>query len=53
MKKIIFNNIGLKILALLIAVIVWWVVMNIDDPLVKNTIHGVSVELRNDDDLID
>lgn len=53
MKKIIFNNIGLKILALLIAVIVWWVVMNIDDPLVKKTINGVSVELRNDDDLID
>lgn len=53
MKKIIFNNIGLKILALLIAVIVWWVVMNIDDPLVKKTINGVSVELRNDDNLID
>lgn len=53
MKKIIFNNIGLKILALLLAVIVWWVVMNIDDPLVKKTINGVSVELRNDDDLID
>ena len=53
MKKIIFNNIGLKILALLIAVIVWWVVMNIDDPLVKKTINGVCVELRNDDDLID
>lgn len=53
MKKIIFNNIGLKILALLIAVIVWWVVMNIEDPLVKKTINGVSVELRNDDDLID
>ena len=53
MKKIIFNNIGLKILALLIAVIVWWVVINIDDPLVKKTINGVSVELRNDDDLID
>ena len=53
MKKIIFNNIGLKILALLIAVIVWWVVMNIDDPLVKKSISGVSVELRNDDDLID
>ena len=53
MKKIIFNNIGLKILALLIAVIVWWVVMSIDDPLVKKTINGVSVELRNDDDLID
>lgn len=53
MKKKIFNNIGLKILALLIAIIVWWVVMNIDDPLVKKTISGINVELRNDDDLTD
>lgn len=44
MKKKIFNNIGLKILALLIAIIVWWVVMNIDDPLVKKTISGINVE---------
>lgn len=53
MKKKIFNNIGLKILALLIAILVWWVVMNIDDPLVKKTISGITVELRNDDDLTD
>lgn len=53
MKKKIFNNIGLKILALLIAILVWWVVMNIDDPLVKKTISGINVELRNDDDLTD
>ena len=53
MKKIIFNNIGLKILALLIAILVWWVVMNIDDPLVKKTITGINVELRNDNDLTD
>lgn len=53
MKKKIFNNIGLKILALLIAVLVWWVVMNIDDPLVKKTISGIAVELRNDNDLTD
>lgn len=53
MKKKIFNNIGLKILALLIAIIVWWVVMNIDDPLVKKTISGINVELRNDDALTD
>ena len=53
MKKKIFNNIGLKILALLIAILVWWVVMNIDDPLVKKTISGIAVELRNDDDLTD
>ena len=53
MKKKIFNNVGLKILALLIAILVWWVVMNIDDPLVKKTISGMTVELRNDDDLTD
>ncbi len=53
MKKIIFNNIGLKILALLIAIVVWWVVMNIDDPLVKKNITGINVELRNDSDLTD
>ncbi|MGN1187764.1 MAG: YbbR-like domain-containing protein, partial [Lachnospiraceae bacterium] len=53
MKKKIFNNIGLKILALLIAVLVWWVVMNIDDPLVKKTISGIPVELRNDQELTD
>ena len=53
MKKKIFNNVGLKILALLIAILVWWVVMNIDDPLVKKTISGITVELRNDDDLTD
>lgn len=51
MKKRIFNNIGLKILALLIAVLVWWAVMNIDDPLVKKTITGISVELRNEKEL--
>ena len=51
MKKKIFNNIGLKILALLIAVLVWWAVMNIDDPLVKKTITGISVELRNEKEL--
>lgn len=53
MKKKIFNNIGLKILALLSAVLVWWVVMNIDDPLVKKSISGIAVELRNDKELTD
>lgn len=51
MKKKLFNNIGLKILALLSAVLVWWVVMNIDDPLKKITLNGIAVELRNTEDL--
>lgn len=51
MKKKLFNNIGLKILALLSAVLVWWVVMNIDDPLKKITLNGIPVELRNTEEL--
>ncbi len=53
MRKRIFNNIGLKILALVIAVVVWWSIVNIDDPLQKKTIGGIAVELRNAEDLTD
>lgn len=52
-KKKIYNNLGLKIIALLSAVVVWWVVMNIDDPLTKVTLTGISVELRNESELTD
>lgn len=47
MRKKIFNNFGLKILALVIAIAVWWTIVNIDDPLQKKTISGITVELRN------
>lgn len=47
MKNKILNNLGLKILALVLATFVWWGVMNVDDPLVKKTISGINVELRN------
>ena len=40
MRKIILNNIGLKILALILAVILWIVVMNISD-------YNVTVKIRN------
>lgn len=53
MKKKIFNNIGFKILAFLGAIVVWWVIMNIDDPLVKKTLTGIAVELRNAETLTD
>ena len=49
--SIVTNNIALKILAIIIAVIVWWIVMNIDDPLEKKTLSGIVVELRNTDTL--
>lgn len=53
LKNKIFNNIGLKLLALVLAALVWWIVMNIDDPLVKKTIAGINVELRNTEALTD
>lgn len=43
MKKILTNNIGLKLLSLLFAVVFWLIVVNIDDPEVSRTIQGIPV----------
>lgn len=43
MKKALTNNIGLKLLALLFAIIFWLIVINIDDPVVSRTIQGIPV----------
>ncbi len=45
----IFNNIGLKLLAVLIAIITWLVVMNISDYTVTKTITGITVVTENGD----
>lgn len=43
MKKALTNNIGLKLLSLLFAIIFWLIVVNIDDPVVSRTIQGIPV----------
>ena len=43
MKKILKNNIGLKLLAILFAVLLWLVVVNIDDPVISKTFSGIPV----------
>ena len=43
----IFNNLGLKLLAVLIAIITWLVVMNISDYTVTKTISGITVMTEN------
>lgn len=50
-KKALTNNIGLKLLSLLFAFIVWLVVVNIDDPVISTSYSGVTVEVANGDSL--
>lgn len=43
MKKVLTRNIPLKILSFLLAVVLWVVIMNIDDPYITRKIDNISV----------
>ena len=47
MKKNVFDHFGLKILSLVIAVIIWIVVANIDDYKMTKQILGIEIEFVN------
>ena len=47
MKKILINNIGLKIFSLFAAIILWIVVVNVDDPTITRTYSAIPVEIEN------
>lgn len=49
MKKLLTENIGLKILALISAFVLWMVVVNVDDPIISRTYSGINVEVVNGD----
>ena len=51
MKKKLTNNLGLKILALFFSVILWLIVVNINDPVVAMSFSGIEVEIRNADSI--
>ena len=46
--KKLMNNFGLKLLAILLAIVLWMVVINIDDPAVRKTMT-LSVTMKNQD----
>lgn len=48
-KEFIFHNFPLKILAVVIAVILWIIVVNVDDPVRSKTVSGITVTLLNGD----
>lgn len=49
MKKMFTDNLWLKILSVLMAILIWIVVLNINDPNKTRIIAGVRVELLNED----
>ena len=47
MKKFLTNNIGLKLLSVLCAVILWVIVVNVDDPIITRVYSGIPVDVIN------
>ena len=47
MKKGLMNNWGLKILSFLLAVMLWLIVVNIDDPVTTQTFNNIPVVVTN------
>ncbi|MBE5934393.1 MAG: hypothetical protein E7262_01200 [Lachnospiraceae bacterium] len=48
MKEKMTNNLSLKLLSLFIALVVWVVIVNVEDPTVSKTIKGINVEVINE-----
>lgn len=53
MKNLLTNNIGLKLLSVVVAFALWLIVINYDDPVVTATFSGVKVEIINASELTD
>ncbi|MBR6223146.1 MAG: hypothetical protein IKQ71_06890 [Lachnospiraceae bacterium] len=53
MKDRFYHNIGIKLLSVIIAFIIWVLVVNIDDYIVTKTIAKVPVEVINEDAITD
>lgn len=49
MKERLTNNLGLKFIAVCFTIVLWLVVMNVEDPIDTRTFKGISVGIRNDD----
>lgn len=47
-KNKIFNNLGLKLLSLVLAILMWLVVANIEDPVTTKTFKDVKVKVKNE-----
>lgn len=51
MKTLFTKNLGLKIISVLAAFVLWLVVINVDDPIISKSYTGVPVEILNEEAL--
>lgn len=51
MKKKLTNNIGMKILSLIIATLLWLIIINIDDPVETRLWRDIVVEIINEESI--
>lgn len=51
MKEKLTRNLGLKVLSIILAAILWLVITNVDDPITAKTFNNVPVEVINEDAL--
>ena len=47
MKSKLMHNLGLKIMAVLISVVLWMLAVDINDPVINKYINNVQVQLTN------
>ena len=51
MKNQILDHFGLKVLSLIIAIVIWVIVANVDDYTTTKQISGIEIEFINGDDI--
>lgn len=52
MREKLINNWGLKLIALLAAIVIWLVIMNTTDPVTEFTVTGIPIEFLNEESAI-
>lgn len=52
MRKKLTDNLGLKLISVLLAIALWIVVVSIDDPVISRTFTGIEVEVLNSDAIV-
>ncbi len=53
MKKMLTNNLGLKLISVIAAIMLWLIVMNIDDPYTYRDFSPIQVTMLNEDVVTD